>query len=421
MRDFPIRPSCDTVGIAAFLRGGGNALVQAATQLEAITNNQTPLLFPTTDSIILQELVARSGATHVIMVRHSQGNLFTIQAIRTLEEQARAPADSDAACFGVVPTASPTSVGYPTNTWRVAPVQIAGDAILALDGPKFPATRTRLGDSLAVFVPPTANGDGGWAAALALVIANSLKLHEFVSAYLNPSGARDLVKSALKEVYSQCEVALTISAQPTPLQVGNTHQLVLQITGADQRVINGAGLTRWTSSDTSVATVDQTGLVQAVGSGEALITATYRGKTVAQVIPVSGSGLDPAFIIAPPIDSTDDVRDPFGFDVSRIWRRQLVTVQIAPTDSSTYITDAQLFAIDTNGAYYFFGAIPYGSGAFDSTTAIIKGLFYDNPRERGVSVKLGDRYWIIRQLYARLTLHVATGEYRTFYVPVSNP
>jgi hypothetical protein len=96
-------------------------------------------------------------------------------------------------------------------------------------------------------------------------------------------------------------------------------------------------------------------------------------------------------------------------------------VQIQPADSSTYITDAQLFAIDTNGEYYFFGAIPYGRVAFDNTTAVIQGLFYDNPRQHGAPVLFGGRYWIIRQLYARLTLHLANSADKIFYVPVPTP
>ena len=43
----------------------------------------------------------------------------------------------------------------------------------------------------------------------------------------------------------------------------------------------------WASSDAAVASVDRTGLVTGVATGEATVTAIYRGKTVSATVTVS--------------------------------------------------------------------------------------------------------------------------------------
>lgn len=71
------------------------------------------------------------------------------------------------------------------------------------------------------------------------------------------------------------EPTLTVEQANVSIQVGKTAQLNATVQGASQTVT-------WTSSDTSVATVDENGVVTAVKAGTATITATANGveKTV---------------------------------------------------------------------------------------------------------------------------------------------
>ena len=65
-----------------------------------------------------------------------------------------------------------------------------------------------------------------------------------------------------------------ISNKMGPIEVGQT----LQLKAVRNFFVNGQGLA-WKSSDESVATVDQNGLVRAVGVGEVIITAYTTGAS----------------------------------------------------------------------------------------------------------------------------------------------
>ncbi len=412
--------TCADSARARFLRGQGSALLQAITQLDAILSGDDPDRFATTESIVQRALIARGGIDHVIMVPHSQGNLFTIQAFQLLSSQGKSPADSDAACFGAVPTASPTSFGYPTGTWRISPVQVNGDIILApqVPGPKFPATNTA--QSVALGVPTTFAGGSTGSDLLATVkILDAMELHNFIGSYLNPNGARELVKSAVKDIYSQCKVALTLNGPSAPLDSGTTYNLSLVITGADRRAINDNLPTRWSSSDSAVASVNSNGVVTAVGPGEALITATHRGKSTDVIVDVVGSGSGTDLVVTVS-NSVEDATDPFTSDQSRIWRKQTISAQIQTADTLAYISGASLDAYDSNGNYYGIGSIPYIGAIFGAGVTTANGLFYDNPRSGGKQIRFGDAYWIITELYARV-LVTKSGATFTRFVKVRVP
>ena len=70
------------------------------------------------------------------------------------------------------------------------------------------------------------------------------------------------------------ESAATISLDKTSAVVVVGHSETLTATAE-----KGTGAVAWTSSDTSIATVDANGVVTAVAKGTATITATYSGKT----------------------------------------------------------------------------------------------------------------------------------------------
>jgi uncharacterized protein YjdB len=70
--------------------------------------------------------------------------------------------------------------------------------------------------------------------------------------------------------------SVTVTLNSPSLTVGQSTQATAVLRDASGNVLAGSAIT-WSSSDTSVATVDGTGLVQAVGQGGATITATSQG------------------------------------------------------------------------------------------------------------------------------------------------
>src|SRR5687767_295827 len=80
--------------------------------------------------------------------------------------------------------------------------------------------------------------------------------------------AAALVFVSCKVVEPPPEVAITVSPATAQLTLGATQQLTATVSGSDD-----TGVT-WSTSANSVATVSTSGLVTAVGTGDATITAT---------------------------------------------------------------------------------------------------------------------------------------------------
>ncbi len=107
-------------------------------------------------------------------------------------------------------------------------------------------------------------------------------------------------KSASVQVTVTPEQAATVTITPTVLTLRrtNTRQLVAVARNAQQTIITGRSF-RWASSNASVVSVDQTGLVTAVAPGTAVITAES-DQTVGQAtinvteIPIGRCTLTPA-------------------------------------------------------------------------------------------------------------------------------
>jgi hypothetical protein len=70
-------------------------------------------------------------------------------------------------------------------------------------------------------------------------------------------------------------VTVTVTPPAGPIPVGATEQLTSTIT--DEHGVPVAGAPAWATADPSVATVDGTGLVTAVGTGSTVIAATFGG------------------------------------------------------------------------------------------------------------------------------------------------
>ncbi len=83
-----------------------------------------------------------------------------------------------------------------------------------------------------------------------------------------------------------------------------TVQLTAEVRDQNARVMTGVTVT-WTSSDTSVATVDQAGLVTAVGTGTAAITANAGPAAASAGITVTAAALADRDILVALYEATD--------------------------------------------------------------------------------------------------------------------
>lgn len=92
--------------------------------------------------------------------------------------------------------------------------------------------------------------------------------------------------------------SVNVTPSSNNVVVGSTVQLSAQLTDAQGTVLTGRQLT-WTSSSGSVASVDASGLVRALSTGNVTITATSEGRSgsasvVVSAIPVSRVDVTPA-------------------------------------------------------------------------------------------------------------------------------
>ena len=100
------------------------------------------------------------------------------------------------------------------------------------------------------------------------------------------SGGSTMITATSGSVNGRASITVTLPASRIEVEpssakltsVGATEQLTATVYDANNDVIGGASVA-WTSSDTSVATVDTDGLVTAESSGSTTITATSGGKS----------------------------------------------------------------------------------------------------------------------------------------------
>ena len=123
---------------------------------------------------------------------------------------------------------------------------------------------------------------------------------------------------------------ITVSPFATELSTwGATVQLTAEVRDQNARVMTGVTVT-WSSSDTSVATVDQAGLVTAVATGTAAITASAGPASASAGITVT----------APPVPDRDILVALYEATDGPNW-----------IDSENWLTDAPLgewYGVDTN-------------------------------------------------------------------------
>ncbi len=131
-------------------------------------------------------------------------------------------------------------------------------------------------------------------------------------------------------------VALTPS-NPTISTVGNTQQLVATATYNDNSQVVVTNAATYSSSNTAVATVNSTGLVTAVASGNATITATYGGTSGTTVVTV-GAVTVSSLAISPSAPS-----------ITAYLGTQQLTVTATYSDATTQdVTSAAGYSIDNS-------------------------------------------------------------------------
>jgi len=102
---------------------------------------------------------------------------------------------------------------------------------------------------------------------------------------------------------TQLAAIASIQLQPglDSIEIGETYnRWIITLRDANGNVVTGRALS-WESQNTTVATIDQSGTVTGIGSGETLITATLEGKTAQAAIRV----LKPVVSIVATPDSFD--------------------------------------------------------------------------------------------------------------------
>jgi hypothetical protein len=414
---------CSDAQRDAFLVGAGDQVTQALLQLRDIIAGDPPSVSNATLAKVKAKMEnARSGQNHVIFVPHSQGNLYAIQALAAVTSAGAAPTDADSACVGWVPTASPTSVGYPPiGSARMSPVQLQGDIILGrpdpVPYPKFPATATPLSDSVLAAQQARGTNPGFRFRNFFRAKKDSIFLHSFRSAYLAPDGGRQLVLNALTSVYSFCEPVLTLDAPTFPMSPGDSSTATVSIAGADGRPMTFTAPVRWSTSDSTVARVDQAGHLTAVEGGDARISVRYRGKVVDAIVSVISTS--PSDIELEVHNTAVDFQAPFQFVGWGIMRRRTVVARATMIDSTANVMWMEVYGQDLYGRHYRIQNHPTydpGGRTFTVTTE-----FFDNPHNAdGTPSPFASRnggYFIMKP---EVLVHVAisNGVARWYRVPL---
>jgi Tol biopolymer transport system component len=97
--------------------------------------------------------------------------------------------------------------------------------------------------------------------------------------------------------------AVSVSPAPISILEGRTSTLSAYPVGANGEVLSGRQVS-WSSSETSVATVSQQGVVSAVAAGSTVIRATSDGKTGSAVVTVLAITPPPAEVASVSLDAT---------------------------------------------------------------------------------------------------------------------
>lgn len=224
------------------------------------------------------EALAEQGHK-VIVVAHSQGNLMTQQAVRTIRARDFAWESSRPLCIGAVAMGAPLSDGWLVQPEELRGVSIRGDIILGIPElgwsghNSFPLTYNALSDSLEAGLErlgvrryvPHFRGPAIAREYLRWGVPAHMPLRSYLG---DPRGAA-AVRQAMVDVHGalgrRCGPRPVVAPRTASVRVGETVTL-----GAVLRApIAGPGLPwqhpfTWTSLDPAIATVDSVGVVTGV-------------------------------------------------------------------------------------------------------------------------------------------------------------
>ena len=108
----------------------------------------------------------------------------------------------------------------------------------------------------------------------------------------------EVTVESIRLTYGETETPVT---ETIAVESGATEQLTAVVMGSDGKEMKDQKI-RWTSSDETVATIDENGLVTAVGAGTATITAAVGGKEAACVVEVSEEKLKDKELLTEPVN-----------------------------------------------------------------------------------------------------------------------
>lgn len=122
------------------------------------------------------------------------------------------------------------------------------------------------------------------------------------------AAANGFISDTARIVVRQDPASISISGAQSSMEVGQSVQLSATVRDANNNAISGASV-NWSTSNSGVATVSSSGLVRAVGAGNATITARSGSRSASASIRVESISQPP------PTGSTAWENEPAGFRV----------------------------------------------------------------------------------------------------------
>ena len=181
--------------------------------------------------------------------------------------------------------------------------------------------------------------------------------------------------------------------------LGATEQLSAEAFDANGQVVGGAEVS-WTSSDSAVAAVDASGLVTAVGNGEATITASVEASSGSAKITVMEAPAPAAIVI----ETIIDVHRDSSFDCSRV-----VCRLEGGTDRFNYLPAGDTIRVEN---YQDIGATVYDQYGYkmvqdlDVEWHLTDSIRYESSHGNMVTMRPYDRGWSERRGFAGCLCHI---------------
>lgn len=213
----------------------------------------------------------------------------------------------------------------------------------------------------------------------------------YIAGYANWDGMKYF--PIQNELYFGAATGITVDPEIADLEIGETQQLTATVTPED--AIDTSVI--WSTSDEAVATVNENGLVTAVGEGTATITATTaNGLTDTCIVTVT----EPLTLLSIEVTAPDmsyylgDILDTSGIVVTAYYNHDIVrTIDIADCTISGNVigTDNQLVLAGVQTVTVSYGGF---SGTFDVTVGALETISLRVPLsltfEVGDSISMAD-------------------------------